>query len=113
MTQDIAPRPAAWFDLLAAATTPDEVVHIARDYLATWTPEEIAALPRACRPPRIIKFPEEIVDYAFALVKAHLDAGADANGVTRMATFFAEASWRVAAAMSAAETAAAGNDAAF
>jgi hypothetical protein len=113
MPQDIAPRTAAWFDMLAAATTPDDVVHLARDYLATWTPEEIGALPRACRPPRTIKFPEQIVEYAFALVKAHLDAGADSNGVTRMATFFAEASWRVAAAMSAADGATAGNDEAF
>ena len=112
MASYTAPRSLAWFDLLASASTPVEVVNVARDYLATWTPEEIAALPRACRPPRRIKFPEEIVDYAFALVKAHLDAGSESNGVTRMATFFAEASWRVAAAMSNAEVDA-DNDAAF
>jgi hypothetical protein len=113
MAQENAPQTLAWFDLLAGATTPQEVVNVARDYLATWTPEEIAALPRSCRPPRSLKFPEEIVDYAFALVKAHLEPGSDASGVTRMATFFAEASWRVAAAMSARETEAARNDAAF
>ena len=103
MPPDMAPKSLAWFDMLAAAVTPEEVVDVARDFLATWTPEEIAALPRACRPPRSLKFPEEIVDYAFALVKAHLDAGSEGSGVTRMATFFAEASWRVAAAMSTAE----------
>ena len=107
------PRPVAWFDLLAAATTPAEVVGVARDYLATWTPEEIAALPRACRPPRQIKFPEEVVDYAFALVKAHVDTDVEHEGVTRMATFFSEASWRVAAAMSAAALDEAENDDAF
>ena len=112
MPSNMAPRSLAWFDLLAAAATPEEVVNVARDFLATWTPEEIAALPRACRPPRTLKFPEEIVDYAFSLVKAHLDEGSDSNGVTRMATFFAEASWRVAAAMGNAEVSA-DNDAAF
>jgi hypothetical protein len=112
MAPNSAPKSLAWFDLLASASTPAEVVNVARDYLATWTPEEIARLPRACRPPRSLKFPEEIVDYAFALVKAHLDADSDSNGVTRMATFFAEASWRVAAAMGNAEVGA-DNDAAF
>ena len=112
MVPHTVPRSSPWFDLLAGATTPEEVLNVARDYLATWTPEEIAALPRACRPPRRIKFPEEIVDYAFILVKAHLDVGEDSGAVTRMATFFAEASWRVAAAMGGAEVSA-DNDAAF
>ena len=112
MAPHTVPRSSPWFDLLAAATTPEEVLNVARDYLATWTPEEIASLPRACRPPRRIKFPEEIVDYAFVLVKAHLEAGPDSGAVTRMATFFAEASWRVAAAMGNAEVNA-DNDAAF
>ena len=112
MSFDHHPRPVAWLDLLAAATTPGEVVRVTRDYLATWTPEEIASLPRSCRPPGQIKFPEEIVDYAFGLVKAHCD-GDDHHGVMRMATFFAEASWRVAAAMSAVDGTAAGNDSAF
>jgi hypothetical protein len=113
MSLDPMPKALAWFDLLAGASAPAEVVRIARDYLATWTPDEIAALPRDCRPPRSLKFPEEIVDYAFELVKAHCDADADDDGVTRMATFFAEASWRVAAAMSAMEASEAGNDARF
>jgi len=107
------PLPVAWFDLLAAAATPAEVVRVARDFLATWTPHEIAALPRPCRPPPQIKFPEEIVDYAFALVKAHCDTEVEDDGVVRMATFFSEASWRVAAAMSSAAPEQAENDAAF
>ena len=113
MSFETHPRPVAWFDLLAAATTPAEVVRVARDYLATWTPDEIAALPRSCQPPGHLKFPEEIVDYAFGLVKTHCDGVDDHPGVMRMATFFAEASWRVAAAMSAVEAAEARNDAAF
>ena len=113
MSFETQPRAVAWFDLLAAATTPGEVVRVARDYLATWTPGEIAALPRSCQPPGHLKFPEEIVDYAFCLVKAHCDGDDDHQGVMRMATFFAEASWRVAAAMSAVDSTEARNDSAF
>lgn len=44
---------ASWYQQLDNAGDASEVVAIARDYLATWTPEEIARLPDACRPGRI------------------------------------------------------------
>jgi hypothetical protein len=110
MPQHRFPRSLTWFDQLAAAGTPDEVVRVARDYLATWAPDEIALLPPACRPPRNLKFPEEVVDYAFLLVKAHVSDSVQGEAMTRMANFFAEASWRVAAAMSAQDSAEADND---
>ena len=44
MPMDTALKPTAWFDLLAAAVTPDDVVRVARDFVATWTPQEIAGL---------------------------------------------------------------------
>jgi hypothetical protein len=106
---EIVPKHHGWFDQLAATTTPEEVVHIARDFVATWTPAEIAALPRALRPGSM-KYPEEVVDYAFNLVRAHVDGHTANDAITRMATFFAEASWRVAAAMSAREAEDAHND---
>src|SRR5690349_3807175 len=105
MPHDRVPKTHLWFDLLAAAGTPEEVVRVARDFLATWTPEEIARLPADCRPPRTLRFAEEVVDYAFSLVKAHVDDASQNEVITRMANFFAEASWRVAAAMSALESA--------
>ena len=42
-----------WFRQLDDAATTDQVVAIARDYFASWTPEELARLPRACRPGRM------------------------------------------------------------
>jgi len=42
-----------WFQQLDRARDTAQVVAIARDYLATWTPEELAKLPAACRPGRI------------------------------------------------------------
>jgi hypothetical protein len=113
MPHDRLPKAHSWFDHLAAAGTPDEVVRVAREYLATWSPEEIARLPAECRPPRALKFPEEVVDYAFALVKSHVNDGSQDEAMTRMASFFAEASWRVAAAMSALESAGADNDTSY
>jgi len=112
MPTDAVPKSLVWFDQLASAVTPDEVARIARDFVATWTPQEIADLPRNLRPGSL-KFPEEVVDYAFTLVRAHVDGKTDNDSVTRMATFFSEASWRVAAAMSAREAQEADNDRVF
>jgi hypothetical protein len=42
-----------WFQQLDSARTLAEVVAVARDYLATWNPREIALLPAAVRPGRV------------------------------------------------------------
>ena len=57
-----------WADLLAAATTPGEVIRVVRDFMATWTPQELAALPADCQPPNKFGLPEDIVLYTFMLV---------------------------------------------
>jgi hypothetical protein len=44
---------SSWFQLLDDAATTAEVVGIARDYFAAWTPQEVARLPRACRPGKL------------------------------------------------------------
>ncbi len=43
----------SWFRMLDNAATPAEVVAIVRDYLAMWSPEEIALLPERARPPHV------------------------------------------------------------
>jgi hypothetical protein len=109
---DTASNRPGWFDQLAATSTPEDVARVARDFVATWTPQELAQLPRSCRPGSL-KFPEEVVDYAFTLVRTHVDGQSENAAISRMATFFAEASWRVAAAMSAREAEEAHNDRAY
>jgi len=42
-----------WYRLIDNAQIVPELVAVAHDYLATWTPEEIALLPVPCRPVRI------------------------------------------------------------
>ena len=43
----------SWFRLIDNAKTAAEVIAITRDYLATWSPDDIAQLPRQCRPSRM------------------------------------------------------------
>jgi hypothetical protein len=44
---------SSWINQLDAAKSVAEVVSIVRDYIATWTPSEIARLPVPCRPAKI------------------------------------------------------------
>ena len=84
MPHDRIPRSQAWFDQLVAAGTAEDVVRVAREYLATWTPSEISALPPDCRPPRNLKFAEEVVDYAFSLVRANVNEQSETMRGKRM-----------------------------
>jgi hypothetical protein len=43
----------SWLRQIDDATSVAQVVSIARDFLATWTPQELARLPTRCRPGRI------------------------------------------------------------
>ena len=43
----------AWYHLIENSTSSPEVVAVARDYIATWTPREIALLPERCRPGKL------------------------------------------------------------
>ena len=84
-----------WSDLLATATTPGQVVGVVRDFIATWTPMEVAALPAPCKPPAKFTQPEDVVLYAFALVEWQLKAPREDAGVFRMVSFFSEATRQV------------------
>ena len=84
-----------WADLLAAATTPGQVIRIVRDFMATWTPQELAALPQDCQPPERFGLPEDIVLYTFMLVDHETKVLERDAGVARMSAFFSEATRRV------------------
>ncbi len=43
----------AWYHLIDNATSTPEVVGVARDYIASWTPREIGLLPERCRPGKL------------------------------------------------------------
>ena len=99
-----------WAELLMTALTPEEVLDITRDFIASWTPYELAALPAPCRPPEGFRAPEDIVLYAFALVQHNLGACAEDEGAVRMARYFMPAAQQVALVMSNAPRPQAGNE---
>ena len=89
-----------WADVLDDVGTPHDVLSVARDFLATWDPYELAALPAECKPPGYFVEPEDIVNYAFTLVQSHCGSAQGDPGVYRMAKFFSHATRRIAILMS-------------
>jgi hypothetical protein len=88
----------SWFHQLDGATSPAEVVAIARDYLATWTPEELARLPRACRPGRV-RVAEDIDEMHSCAVDAYRTTRASGDELTALqllTSFLVRASLRLA-----------------
>lgn len=88
--------PDSWADRLGSARTPEEVIAVCDEFLWTWRPAEIGALPLRCRPGAIAS-PDDVSLFAFQLVQAQLAVppGSDA-GLDRMAAFFSAASHRLA-----------------
>ncbi len=87
-----------WLQQLEDATTPEEVVAIARDYLSTWSPEELARLPRDCRPGRL-REPEDIEELHSCSVDAYRTTRASGDELTALqllTSFIVRASQRIA-----------------
>ena len=90
--------PPHWLIVLQAAENERDVVMIAKDYLATWSPLEISRLPLSCRPGRI-NDGADVVYLAFTLAQEHVSfRGGLTDGlvIDRMMTFFTHASDRLA-----------------
>lgn len=87
-----------WFHQLDRASTVAQVIGVSREYLATWHPEELARLPRECRPGRI-KSREDIEDLHACLVDEYRGtrlAGEDLSALQKMTSFIVRASIRMA-----------------
>lgn len=85
----------SWQGRLDQATSEAEVVMVAKDFLARFTPEEIERLPAACRPGKFFDA-NDVTEYAFTLVRH--DCGEDreaARLVHDFAAFFSNASTRL------------------
>jgi len=86
------------FRQLDNAATPAEVVEIVRDYFVMWTPEEIALLPEACRPPHLrdetdVEGPHRCAVEAFRRSRA---SGDELALLRKLTGFVASASIRLA-----------------
>lgn len=82
-----------WQGRLNECVEPHEVVMAVKDYLALWTPEEIGALPEACRPGRIVDG-DDVAGYALTLARAQCD-GIDPQ-LDKLAVFMTSAALRLA-----------------
>ena len=50
---------------LSRAATVDEILQVTRDYLATWTDDDLEGLPVACRPAaEVVRGPDDIEAWA-------------------------------------------------
>ena len=85
----------SWQDQLEEADTEAEVVQVARDYIATLDPAQVALLPAPCRPRKLITA-NDVSSYAFDLVRHECDDSDDAAPfIHRLAAFFSHASIRL------------------
>jgi hypothetical protein len=87
-----------WFRQIDDANSAREVVAIARDYLATWTPRDLAKLPRECRPGRV-KSAGDIEQLHACLVEEYRQsrlAGEELSALQRLTSFVVRASIRLA-----------------
>ena len=85
----------AWQARLKEASTAEDVVAVARDFLALRTSQEIASLPEDCRPGEI-RDEEDVTRYALKLASSNPEPGsAEAGVVRRVGTFFTRAALKI------------------
>lgn len=89
-------QPVSWHVLLDSAMTEADVVRIAREFLATLSPYDMARLPPHCRPGKMVDT-SDISGYAFIIVRHRCVPGAGTARVAhKLASFFTSASTRLA-----------------
>lgn len=75
---------------LCSAASEREVVELVREYISSWAPAELAALPEHCRPGKM-RDAEDIADCAIALTRARISLTDPDPLLTEMEGFFAQA----------------------
>ena len=83
-----------YFHLLEATASDQAVVNLASQYLAAWTPGELAAIPNACRP-GAVRDAEDLADIAYCLTRARIESSIVNSRLDEMENFFANACARV------------------
>ena len=85
----------SWPQRLRSAHSEQEVVDVARDFLAIFSPYDLARLPSELRPGRIVDG-NDVSDLAFTLVRQlHDDAQGSARCIHKLTQFFTQASVRL------------------
>ena len=87
----------AWHEQVQSAREPEQLVRATREYIASLTPEQWAALPENCRPERIRDI-DDILYWSARLTEEFLEMAKDAKGndvLREMLGFFTVAAERV------------------
>ena len=87
-----------WHGQIDGATSVADVVAIARDFVATWTPEELARLPGHCRPGKI-RDESDIADLHARLAEEYRVTRASGDALTTLqilTSFMVRTSVRIA-----------------
>ena len=92
-----------WQQQLKRATTEREVIMVSRDFLATFTPAELAVLPQELRPGKIVDA-EDITTYGFDLVRAECEASEAKAALHRLGQFSSAASIRLSEILAGQQT---------
>lgn len=92
--------PRSWQDAVRAAESEEDVLDIVRDFVAQFSPPEVAELPEDCRPGRFHDA-HDVTEYAFELARHRCDeAGEGADSLLhRFSAFFTDANERLAEIM--------------
>jgi hypothetical protein len=87
----------SWFAQIDRSKSVTEVLSVARDYLATWTPPELALLPERCRPARL-RDAEDVESLHSTLVEEYRVtrvSGMELELLQRLTSFIVRASIRL------------------
>jgi hypothetical protein len=85
----------SWEGRLQFAQDVIEVLSIAREFLAAFTPQELASLPEPCQPPLALVDIGDVNSYAFELVRHNCGDSEPAELVQKLAAFFSHAATRI------------------
>ena len=87
----------SWFAQLDRAKSIPETISVARDFMATWTPQDLALLPDSCRPGRL-RDEQDIETLHACLVetyRASRATGKELDALQRLTSFIVRASIRL------------------
>ena len=87
----------AWFRQLNSARSVVELIKVVREFLATWSPTDLARLPEHCRPDRM-KTEQDLEDLHTRLVETFRTSaatGEDLAMLQRMTSFVVRAAVRL------------------
>jgi hypothetical protein len=93
-----AERSDLWVSRLHAASSAEEIVCIANEFVASWSEPDRARIPAQCLPPDL-GTPQDVSTYAFALTQTRLEfvgASSRVQLIERMCAFMSAAAMRIA-----------------